>query len=113
MDNIIFMGTGEPGLDALMREIFQRRHPQENDFPRGSRVLVTIPLPELAARLNTEYKIPLPQAKGLARYLRESPSEVLGIEDLTDGTGVARPYVSIMTGEGHMYPFELENLRRV
>lgn len=30
MDKVIFMGTGEPGLDALMREIFQRRHPQEN-----------------------------------------------------------------------------------
>lgn len=113
MDNIIFMGTGEPGLDALMREIFQRRHPQENDFPRGSRVLVTIPLPELAARLNTEYNIPLPQAYGLARSLRKSPSEVLGIEDLTDGIGVARPYASIMAGDGHMYPFELENLRRV
>lgn len=110
MDNIIFAGPGGPALDTLIQEIFQRRHPKENCFPRGSRVLVTIPLPTLASRLSMENKIPLSQANGLARYLRESPSEVLGIEDLTDKTGVVRSYASVMTDEGYMYLFELENL---
>lgn len=61
MDNVTSIGTGDPSLDALTRKICQRRYPQENDFPQGSRVLVTIPLPELAARLNTEYMILLSQ----------------------------------------------------
>lgn len=51
------------------------------------------------------------QAMGLARYLQETPSEVLGIEDLTDEAGVVKPYASIMSGEGYLYPFELDYLQ--
>lgn len=112
MDNIIFAGTGDSDLEALLLGVFQRRHPREDDFPRGCRVLVTMPLPALAARLSTDEHIPISQAMGLARYLRETPSEVLGVEDLSDEAGVVKPYASIMSGEGHMYPMEIEYLER-
>lgn len=111
MDRIIFSETGDSNLDALLFEVFQKRHPREDNFPRGCRVLVTMPLPALAARLSREEHIPMSQAMGLARYLQETPSEVLGIEDLTDEAGVVKPYASIMSEEGYLYPFELEYLR--
>lgn len=111
MSNITFTGTGDPGLDALLAGVFQKQHPREDDFPRGCRVLVTMPLPALAARLSREEHIPMSQATGLARYLQETPSEVLSVEDLTDETGAVKPYASIMSGEGYLYPFELEYLK--
>lgn len=111
MSNIIFTGTGDPDLDTLLLGVFQSRHPREDDFPRGCRVLVTMPLQALAARLSKEEHIPMSQAMGLARYLRETPSEVLSVEDLADEAGVVKPYASIMTEEGYLYPFELEYLR--
>lgn len=111
MSNITFTGTGDPDLDTLLLGVFQSRHPREDDFPRGCRVLVTMPLQALAAQLSAEEHIPMSQAMGLARYLQETPSEVLGIEDLTDEAGVVKPYASIMSGEGYLYPFELEYLR--
>ena len=71
VSNITFISTGDPDLDALLAGVFQARHPREDDFPRGCRVLVTMPLPALAARLSAEEHIPMSQAMGLARYLRE------------------------------------------
>lgn len=111
MSDITFTGTGDSSLDALLIGMFQNRHPREDDFPRGCRVLVTMPLPALATRLSREEHIPMSQAMGLARYLQETPSEVLGIEDLTDEAGVVKPYASIMSGEGYLYPFELDYLQ--
>lgn len=112
VSNITFTGTGDPGLDALLAGVFQKRHPREDNFPRGCRVLVTMPLPALAARLSVEEHIPMSQAMGLAKYLRETPSEVLGVEDLTDEAGAVKPYASIMSGEGHLYPMEIEFLKQ-
>ena len=111
MSNIAFTSTGDPDLDALLVGVFQKRHPREKDFPQGCQVLVTMPIQALAARLSAEEHIPMSQAMGLARYLRETPSQVLSVEDLTDEAGVVRPYASIMSGEGYLYPFELEYLK--
>lgn len=113
MSNITFTGTGDPDLDALLVGVFQKRHPREEDFPRGCRVQVTMPLQALAARLSAEEHIPMSQAMGLARYLREMPSEVLGVEDLTDEAGDVKPCASIMSGEGYLYPMEIEFLKKV
>lgn len=113
MGDVFVFRTGDSGIDALLAGVFRQRHPQEAGLPCGCRVMVTMSFPELAVKLSQDLDIRMSYAEGLARRLLETPCEVLGFEDLTDGHDAVKAYASIVDDEGHMYIMEPRWLRRI
>ncbi len=89
-----------------------RGHPLESRFPIGSHVLVTVSPEVLTAQLQRDWDMNRAESIGAAKILTEEPSEVVGINDLSDDRdGYKRkPYVTIINHDGMVFLFEPHEL---